>query len=74
MLCAPASPVKYEGKRAEHERHTQAGQPDTKKLGQPVFLGRNPEVMAANEIDLRRQKRARERQAGQGTENAGAAL
>ena len=74
MLCAPDSPVKYEGNRGEHQRGAQARQPDPRKLWQPVFFGRDSKAMATDEIDLRRQKRARESQAGQGSYNAGAAF
>lgn len=28
MLCAPASPVKYEGEHQQHERKPEAGQPN----------------------------------------------
>ena len=74
MLCAPASPVKYEGEHQQHEREPEARQPDLQKLRPPVAFGGDADVVTANEIDLRGQKRERHGQQGQRSQHARAAL
>ena len=56
MLCAPASPVKYEGEHQQHKREPEARQPDLQELRPPVALGGDADAVAAYEIDLRSQK------------------
>jgi hypothetical protein len=56
MLCAAASPVKYEGESGQPNGDAQAGQPDAQELRPPVALGRDADVVAANEVDLRGQE------------------
>ena len=52
MLCAPASPVKYEGKHKQNEREPEAGYPDLQKLRSPVAFRGDADAVSANEIDL----------------------
>lgn len=53
MLCALASPVKYEGDHQQHQREPKAGHPDLQELWPPVAFGGDADTVAANEIDLR---------------------
>ena len=55
MLCAAASPVKYEGNQRQHEREAESRCPDLQNLRQPVSLGRNTDPVSAGEVDLREQ-------------------
>jgi hypothetical protein len=54
MLCASASPVKYEGKPEQNERQPKSRQPDLQELRSPVAFGGDANAVAANEIDLSR--------------------
>jgi len=74
MLCAPASPVKYEGEHKQYERQPGAGQPDLQELRPPVAFRRDADVVSANEIDLCGQKGTGHGQQGQGGQHARAAL
>ena len=70
MLCAAASPVKYERKAAQHQREAQARQPDLQQLRFPVALGRDADAVPAGKVDLRQQERRRDREQGGGGEQA----
>jgi len=70
MLCAAAPPVKHERKAEKAKRDAQAGQPDAQKLRPPVALGRDADVVAANEVDLREQKSHGDREQGRGGQDA----
>jgi hypothetical protein len=70
MLCAAASPVKYERKGAQHEREAETGQPDLKELRFPEALGRDADTVPASEIDLGEQERRGDHQQSRGGEDA----
>jgi hypothetical protein len=74
MLCAAASPVKYQGKGAEHKRKAQAGRPDLLQLRYPIALRRQADVVAAGEVDLCEQERRCEHEERQSGEQARGAL
>ena len=70
MLCAAASPVKYQRDGAQHERQAQPRQPDLEELRRPVALWRDADAVPASEIDLREEKGRGDREQGRGGENA----
>jgi hypothetical protein len=74
MLCAPASPVKYEGKPTQNQCQAQTWQPDLKELRQPVTFGRNADLVAPYEVHLRSQEGRGYGQQGQGSKDARTAL
>jgi len=74
MLCASASPVKYEGEHEQDECQPKTRQPDLQELRSPVAFGGDADTVAADEIDLRRQKGEGHGQHGHGGKHARAAL
>ena len=56
MLCAPTSPVKYEGEHKQDEREPEAGYPDLQELRSPVAFRGDADTVSASEIDLCDQK------------------
>ena len=74
MLCAAASPVKYQGKGTQHERKAEAGRPDLEELRHPVPRWRDADVVPAGEVDLREQECRCQHEDRQGGEQARGAL
>jgi hypothetical protein len=70
MLCAPASPVKYQGDAAQQGRQAEARQPNLQKLRPPVVLGCDADAVPPGEVDLREQERRGDREQRRGGEHA----
>ena len=71
MLCARPAPVKYEGNGPEDDRHAQTRQPNLHELRTPIALGRDADVVATGEVDLRRKEGSGKAQQRQGGADAG---